>query len=371
MSRTVPVAIALLALLLAPRPAHAQLTVTWTAPAGCPTSESVQAEVIRLLGGALPEELALEADGVTTELEGRWTLRLRTSTDGNEGVRVVEGDACAPLGDAAALILALMIDPAAVAEHAPLGPIEPPADPPAPEPPPTHVVASQLADPRPEPPATPTELVTPPPPEPSRARRAEGAVSRVVEHGREEPRATAEEPPSTADESPPLQGFIGLGGAFDVGSVPDASGAITVEGGFGVPLVEARLRATFVFGREARRDARVGAQITTGMLDARACFHPFDEARFVYGCLGLGLGVTVAEGFGLSGPEVGVGTFGAAVGGLGVAWSPEPWFDLDLDATLIAPFNPLEFAVRGSPDDVFHVQEPVAGRFGLSIHVRF
>ena len=64
MSRTVPVAIALLALLLAPRPAHAQLTVTWTAPAGCPTSESVQAEVIRLLGGALPEELALEADEV-------------------------------------------------------------------------------------------------------------------------------------------------------------------------------------------------------------------------------------------------------------------------------------------------------------------
>ncbi|MBX3274542.1 MAG: hypothetical protein KF729_30030, partial [Sandaracinaceae bacterium] len=190
------------------------------------------------------------------------------------------------------------------------------------------------------------------------------------------PRASGPRAPSPRASGPtappePLHGFVGVGGAFDLGSVPSASGALSIEGGVGVPVIEARVRASFVFGQDAARDERTGAHVTTGTLDARACVHPFEEARFVYGCLGLALGVSVAEGFGLSGSEVGVGAFGAGVAGLGLAWAPEPWFDLDVDASLFVPFNPLELAVRGSPDDVFHVQEPVAGRFGLSLHVRF
>lgn len=358
--RIVPGAALALLLLGAPLPAAAQLVLTWEAPPECPTGEVVRAEVARLLGGALPAELALTARGVATRADDRWTLRLHTATPEAEGERVVEGDACAPLADAAALILALMIDPVAVAEHAPAEPAEPlpPAEPAPPAAPP-HAAIEGLADP------APAE-------EPAPRRSDEGAISRVVEHDRDprtEGRPRRDPPPETPGE--PLRGALGVGGALDVGSVPDVSGAISVEGAFGIPVLEARVRATFVFGREAARDRVAGARITTGMLDARACVHPFDEARFLYGCLGLALGVSVAEGFGLSRTEVGVGTFGAAVAGLGVAWAPEPWFDLDLDASLIVPFNPLEFAVRGSPDDVFHEQAPAAGRFGLSAHVRF
>ncbi len=361
--RIVP-ALVVLGAVFAPAPAAAQLAIEWDVPATeCPTVDAVRGEVTRLLGGAVPADLALEARAVATRAGGRWTLRLRTVMDGTEGERVIEGDACAPLADAAALVLALMIDPEAVAANAVVeAPPEEPAPPPDPAPPPApdppaHVATQALADPG--------------PPEGRRPRAEGGAISRVVEH---EPTTGATERGGDANAgapSEPLAGLLGLGGAFDVGSVPEPSGAIHVEGGFGVPLIEARVRATFVVGRDAARTTSAGARITTGMLDVRGCVHPFEEARLVYGCLGLALGVSVAEGYGLSSPEVGVGTFGAAVAGLGLAWSPEPWFDLDLDATLIVPFNPLEFAVRASPDDVFHTQEPVAGRFGLSFHVRF
>ncbi|MCA9604263.1 MAG: hypothetical protein KC619_01625 [Myxococcales bacterium] len=376
MSRIVPPLTAL-GVLLAPMPAAAQLAIDWDVPAGeCPTVDAVRGEVVRLVGGTLPEDLELEAHAIAEHGAGRWTLRLHTRMDGVDGERVVEGDACAPLADATALILALMIDPDAVAAHVEPPPVaDPPiTDPPTTDPPITNPPTTDppTTDPPSEPPThvATAALSDPVDPDPSPRPRGDGGpITRVVEHDRE-PGETPEGPVDEAPD-PPLAGFLGLGGAFDLGSVPDPSGALHLEGGFGIPLIEARIRATFVFGQDASRSSSDGARITTGTLDARACVHPFDEARLVYGCLGLALGVSVAEGFGVSGPEVGVGTFAGAVAGLGLAWSPEPWFDLDLDATLIVPFNPLEFAVRATPDDVFHTQEPVAGRFGLSFHVRF
>lgn len=349
----------LLAGLLAAAPARAQLELRWDAPVECPTGGDVRAEVTRLLGGPMPEGLSLRAEGEARRTDDGWTMRLHTSMDGEDGEREVASARCEELGEAAALILALMIDPAAVADNEPPEPI-PTAT--APEQPPgAGRAVSELSEPAPD----PTEDVTPAQPAPDR--------ERVVESVRITDRETVEDAPEARSEAPaePLGGFVGLAGAVDLGSVPTVSGALTVEGGFGVPLIEARLRATFVFAQRAARGEDAGADVTTGTVDARACVHPFEEARFVYGCLGLALGVSVAQGFGLSRDEVGVGTFGAAVGGLGVAWPIAPWFDLELDASVLVPFNPLEFAVRASPDEVFHTQEPLAGRLSLAAHVRF
>lgn len=356
-------------LCLGAAPAHAQLAIAWDAPDECPDAGVVRAEVLRLLGGELPEQLDLDAHGVAHAAEGGWRLTLRTSMAGAEGERVIEGDACDDLGSAAALVLALMIDPSAVATLEPEPRTESPDLEPSPAAPanePTRSASTQLASPV-DPPEAPTPTVggTAPPPERELIRE------RVVEPHVERDGSSRPEVDDQDGRGVPIEGFVGIAGGLDLGTVPSASGALTVEGGFGVPLLDVRLRATFVFGQRAVRTAESGADVTTGTLDARACIHPFEEARFLHGCMGLALGLSVAQGVGLSATETGFGTWAGLVGGLGVAWELATWFDLELDATLIVPFNPLEFAVRAGADDVFHRQEPVAGRFSLAAHVRF
>jgi len=362
---------------LAPTTARAQLELRWEAPIECPTGADVRAEVARLLGGVLPAELSLRAEGEATRSDDGWTMRLHTSMGGEEGERELAGERCEELGEAAALILALMIDPIAVAENEPEEADPPPnsmGDPPSPEQ--AQRALRELGSPAPETadsPPTERSEVEPPPDAVEDPARPAREVEREVESIRITDRQTVERTDDASSDAAgePLGGFFGLAGGVDLGSVPTVSGGLSLEGGFGIPLIEARVRATFVFAQRAARADDAGADVTTATVDARACVHPFDEARFLYGCLGLALGVSVAEGFGLSRDEVGVGTFGAAVGGLGVAWVVAPWFDLELDATVLVPFNPLEFAVRASPDEVFHTQEPVAGRLSVAAHLRF
>jgi hypothetical protein len=88
----------------------------------------VQAEIVRLLGGkieAVPGGRLL-ARAVVTQGQ-TWAVTLETESSGRVGQRALEAGSCAELANATALIVALMIDPEAVAAHAP---------PPAPSPPP-------------------------------------------------------------------------------------------------------------------------------------------------------------------------------------------------------------------------------------------
>lgn len=116
-------------------PTVPELALTWQAPAGCPSSGDVQAQFARLLGGAAraPTGKHIAATLVVrSSAPETWTLELATVLDGAAGRRTLESDSCASVTSAAALILALMIDPAAaeraVAESAPAPP--PPVAPP-------------------------------------------------------------------------------------------------------------------------------------------------------------------------------------------------------------------------------------------------
>jgi hypothetical protein len=138
----------------AAEPVAPELGLTWQAPAGCPSRAAVEAQFARLLGGPtrLPSGKHIDASAlVRSASPDQWTLELATVLDGAVGRRTLAGDSCASVTSAAALILALMIDPVA-AERALLAP----APTPAPAPPPT---ARALG---------PEDLVfaPPPPPEP-------------------------------------------------------------------------------------------------------------------------------------------------------------------------------------------------------------
>jgi hypothetical protein len=91
----------------------------WHAPEGCPSQEQVRSEIVRLLGGSIPrvdgEELEARAEvghGVA------WSVALATRHAGRTGSRLIAAPSCQSVAEATALIIALMIDPDAVAAHA-------------------------------------------------------------------------------------------------------------------------------------------------------------------------------------------------------------------------------------------------------------
>lgn len=111
------------------------LSLAWAAPAGCPSRDDVLAETRRLLGGKIEGGAPLSARAeIVLVAPSDYRLRLGLDRTPGERPREVHAPTCAELGDAAALILALSIDPSAVAGASPGGALH--ADPAAPPPPP-------------------------------------------------------------------------------------------------------------------------------------------------------------------------------------------------------------------------------------------
>lgn len=122
---------------LAVTPAHGAepLSLAWTAPAGCPSRDDVLAETRRLLGGKIDSDAPLAARAeVALAAPSDYRLRITLDRTPGERPREVHAPTCAELGDAAALILALSLDPASVADAPPGTALH--ADPAAPPPPP-------------------------------------------------------------------------------------------------------------------------------------------------------------------------------------------------------------------------------------------
>jgi hypothetical protein len=94
-------------------------SLTWDAPAQCPTSDYLRAQVETLLSGAPATLVWVAARAEVSQREdGMWTVRLTTDRGGTVGERSLEADACRSLADATALVVALTIDPAHVASAA-------------------------------------------------------------------------------------------------------------------------------------------------------------------------------------------------------------------------------------------------------------
>jgi len=104
-----------LSLLAAPVRAEQQLLhFEWKAPEGCPTQEQVLAQAEKLLGrapeSALRAALALDVE-VSARASGGFQLLFSSRSASSAASRQVQSESCQELGDAAALLLALTIDP--------------------------------------------------------------------------------------------------------------------------------------------------------------------------------------------------------------------------------------------------------------------
>lgn len=84
-------------------------TVQWQAPAACPTAAAVEGRVHELLGRE-PAEHELRATGVVSG-GPPWRLELETTIGGRRQQRTLEAENCRAVAEAAALILAVSVDP--------------------------------------------------------------------------------------------------------------------------------------------------------------------------------------------------------------------------------------------------------------------
>jgi len=92
--------------------ANASLALDWTAPAGCPDGNAVRADAIRLAGATAPGARHLKARASIAPATGTgWVLSLTTDLEGVSGERTLSGVSCESLAEAAALMLALILNP--------------------------------------------------------------------------------------------------------------------------------------------------------------------------------------------------------------------------------------------------------------------
>ena len=143
-----------LALVQAPAPEP----LVWHAPAACPDDAAMRAQVARWLGRPLDENEAAHAHGVVTTRErepGRpieFELRLTVTTpEAAPLVRVLVDRDCSVLAEAAALSIAIVIDPEAAMRVPDELPPEPAPEPAVPPPVPVPVVVPPSREPAPAP----------------------------------------------------------------------------------------------------------------------------------------------------------------------------------------------------------------------------
>jgi hypothetical protein len=91
---------------------ESSLTLDWTAPPECPDGNAVRSDAIRLAGAATAGSRHLKARASILPATGTgWNLSLATDLDGVTGERSLSGVSCASLAEAAALMLALIMNP--------------------------------------------------------------------------------------------------------------------------------------------------------------------------------------------------------------------------------------------------------------------
>jgi hypothetical protein len=339
--------------------AHAQDAsapeIQWRAPAGCPDGAAVQAEVDALLGRPWrgDDGIAVDAE-VSQDVSAGWVLRLRAGDAASE--RTVPGEGCEALAQAAALMIAWMIDPAA-------GPSEV-----APEPPmaPEESAATELASPRTAVLASRVTLVPP--------RATRPAASEPTELG------VPTLPPPRAEPASGTPVSVGIGGGLvlDVGTLPALTPGFSLEVVVRIDRLDLRVRGGWLSSQGASlvnvmvaapRGAGVELEHASGSL--QACARPLDadaDARPGLAiCGAVHAGATIARGVGVSHP----GRAEAAIAALGVGaampWAPFDWLDLEVAIELVVPLGTPSFVL--DPFGTVYTPAPVAGRLTLGGHV--
>ena len=296
------------------------------APEGCPTHAQLVQRVEAHLGRSLRDadpQLQISARYERTEAGFRLTLRTSRAGDdplSNGGTREFSGAQCGELAEAAALLIALSIDPLAVSSSGQ----------PAPR---AHAADSPGSD--------AGEALTP-----------AAAPVRAV------------------------RGALRAAGLLDVGYLPRAGAG--GELGASVSLRRSRLELTGLWlpgvRSERARDDRARVRVALWAVRASYCLRALGQRSALSGCAGLELGRASGDGVDIAAAQS--RSFAWVAGWLALRASTEltHWLGLSLEPAIAIPFARSRFVSRdadGAPRAVLHTPSPVAARVALSLEALF
>src|ERR1700734_4155731 len=88
------------------------VSLSWTAPTGCPTQTEVLAQIRSAVGPAVSAHDPVHARAVVARGEREtWQGALELSVGGQESTRQVEGETCRAVADAVVVMVALAVNP--------------------------------------------------------------------------------------------------------------------------------------------------------------------------------------------------------------------------------------------------------------------
>lgn len=259
-------------------PLEAEAELAWDAPPDCPTAAQVRGAVEQL-AGRWPRSSEFEARGHLTGSGERWELKLWTRVEAHVHEQRLEARTCEGLADAAALIIAVSLDPIASAAAVELADAPPSLLPIAVEP----TRETQPAQPPPTPPA-----------------------------------------PVEAVEQAGVRFLVGAGGGVGAGFSPGLSGGPHLS--LGVVGEHARfvLEGRYWAPTTAELDSGTGARLQAGFVAALGCWgsgHPELEALV---CGGVESGALRARGRQVVGERTQHFPRLAGVARMGLAWHVRP-----------------------------------------------
>ena len=299
-------------------------TFTWRAPEGCPAASAVEGEIDNLLGGRAVEHardsLRVQA---TVEHGAQWFVTLETESKTASGHRMIEAVTCQGLANATALIVALMIDPDAVAARS---------------------GKAQAAEPRPVPPAPPAPVPVP---------AAEAPAARSV-------RAT--------------HGVLGVAAAGSAGVLPSPDVAVSVSAGVVRPHWRGEARAAYGL-RRVQSDPLAEPSGAYGRFSFVAgtvagCWTFVEPILEMGPCASVELGAVQGRGVGAT-QTISKSTPWFAVGAGGfLAIKANPWLYFPIHADVVFPVWRPRYVFSNVPTPIFQSLS-VGLRLTAGVELRF
>ncbi|WP_437991013.1 hypothetical protein [Sorangium sp. So ce145] len=331
------------------------VALDWVAPGECADRGRVLAEIEQRLGrpaGASGEPPLKARAVVSRNVRGSWDLRLTMTLGETARSRELHGETCAELADAAALIIALAIDPDAASRGAAQ------ADPDAGAAPDAAAGAEQGAGAEPEADAAPdarTAAEAPPAASPPPDASAPAAPERRAAR------------PSRPLE---LRATLRASGVIDSASLPAVAPGASLAAGVLLEAFRAELSGT-TFG--AQRAVVAGTtmggtvHLTTGGL--RLCYAGRYRAFELGPCAGIEVGVMSAASFGAASPGSNRALWVAPYAGALAIFALSDRIRVPLVLDVHVPVRRDQFVLVGI--GAVHRSAAAALRASLGVEVRF
>jgi hypothetical protein len=338
----------------------AEVTLDLDTPAGCPSAAAVKQDIERLLGRPLRSEAQrpLTAHGEITEEDGVWRLRLRVAQgDASARQRNLAGDGCSELAQAAAVILALAIDPSLDVDLSRL----------------PSIAAFEAPDASAEPgtaessPAAAPRRSQPPKSQPPETQPTETQPLR-----KPQPTAGATDTDADRAEGTPMVWRLGAALLVDAYSLPQPAPGFALRGGFEWSPLRLELGGFHLL--EQRSDPVPGGgvgiiSLTAGTL--HACVE-YRTPRIAAGsCLVNEVGMLAARSDDVDTHGSGSSLWWGLGAGILGSWNVSRSWALEFGTELIAPMTSDKFIIERVSETVHRAPDwTIRGLFGASYRFR-